>query len=368
MGGAGSGAFARGVLESLRDHVAVIDSAGRIIAVNEAWRNFALENDAASHEAVMEGADYLDVCQRAIADGDEFAEQALAGLRSMLRGEAGTFAMEYPCSSPTEERWYLMRVVPLRLPEGGCVVSHTKITEWKEAERNLRESERALRRSREEYRSLARKLLSAHEDARRELARELHDDLSQRLAVLSIEAERLANEGSTPPAIVRGLRNMHHQMGTLSGDIHAIARQLHPSILDDLGLDDAVAAACSTFSEQEGVPVDYRSEDLPDSLEPDVALNMYRIIQEALNNIAKHSRATEVHISMVGKNDAIHLSIRDNGSGFERSDLRRIQGLGLASMRERVDLINGALTIKSSPGRGTGIRVVAPYSARQSGT
>jgi signal transduction histidine kinase len=354
--------LAGGVLASLRDHVAVVDSAGNIIAVNEAWRRFARDNDAKSPEAVLEGANYLDVCKRSTADGDEFAIRALGGLQSILREEADEFSMEYPCSSPDVERWFFMTVVPLQLPGGGCVVSHTDVTERKKAERDLQHSEQALRESREQYRLLARRLLSAHEDASRQLARELHDDLSQRLAVLAMDAGKLAGKGIGPDVVTEGLKRIQEQVSALSRDIHAIARQLHPSILDDLGLDDAVKAACATFSEHEGIHVDYKSVRIPKDLSPEVALNLYRIIQEALNNIAKHAGASTVSMSIEEKNETIYLSVADNGAGFDRSDLRKIEGLGLASMRERVDLIRGALTIETGPGEGTKIRVVVPFA------
>jgi signal transduction histidine kinase len=308
----------------------------------------------------MEGANYLEVCGRAIKEGDEYAERALFGLESVLKNEAETFSMEYPCSSPDEERWFILKVVPLRLPEGGCVISHTDITAWKEAERGLQDSQRALRESREDYRSLARQLLSAQEDARRQLARELHDDLSQRLAVVSIEAGKLAHTENAPDEIATALIRMQQQIRVLSDDIHAIARQLHPSILDDLGLDEAVAAACSKFSEHEGITLKYSSDKIPDGLDSEIALNIYRIVQEALSNVAKHAKASEVTISIDGKNEAIHLRVIDDGAGFERTDLRKLRGLGLASIRERVDLIHGALTIKTAPGKGTEIRVVVP--------
>jgi len=362
-----SDTFAAGVLASLRDHVAVIDSSGKIIAVNTAWRDFALNNDARSPAAVLEGANYLDVCRRSTEDGDEYAEKALKGLENVVSHRAGGFSMEYPCSSPDEERWFIMTVVPLRLPGGGCVVSHTNITELKKAERELRQSEQALRSSREEYRMLARRLISADEDARRQLARELHDDLSQRLAVLAMDTGKLIGNQEASRAVTEALKRMQESMNTLAKDMHAIARQLHPSMLDDLGLVDAIETACATFSHHEGLPVQFRSGDVPGSLSPEVSLNLYRIVQEGLNNISKHAGASSVSVSIEAKNDAIHLSIIDDGAGFDRPALDRIRGLGLASMRERVDIMGGALTIESAPNQGTKIRVVVPLSGEQPG-
>jgi signal transduction histidine kinase len=355
-----SGTFAKNVLDSLRDHVAVMRRDGVIVAVNDAWRQFAIDNDSQSLESVAEGVNYLEICSRSTGDADDYAERALLGLDEVMRGEAESFEMEYPCSSPEEERWFLMKVVPLRVPEGGCVVSHQDITSRKRAERELLDSERALRDSREDYRALARKLLTVGEDESRRLARELHDDLSQRLAVLSLEAGKLASTKTAPDTIPVGLKQLQDQIGAISRDIHAIARQLHPSILEDLGLDDALAEHCAAFSEYEGLRVDYVSEHLPKHMDPDVALNIYRIVQEALSNVAKHAEASSVSVSLVRKNQSLYLCIGDDGVGFERSESRGSKGLGLASMRERVAVIGGALTITTEPGNGTLIRVVVP--------
>jgi signal transduction histidine kinase len=279
-----------------------------------------------------------------------------------MRGEDDTFSMEYPCSSPQEERWFLMRVVPLRLSEGGCVISHSDITGLKLVERDLINRKRALRESREDYRTLARKLLNATEEARRRLAREIHDDLSQRLAVLSMDAGKLAESEDVQEEGAAALQDIRQRMESLSEDMHAIARQLHPSILDDLGLDEALASACSFFSDHLGIEVEYRGEDIPDALRPEVSLNMYRIVQEALSNVGKHAGAGRVEVALVGEGGALQLSIRDDGVGFREAEIHRAPGLGLASMRERVNLIGGTLVLETAPGRGTEIRVTVPLS------
>ncbi len=221
-------------------------------------------------------------------------------------------------------------------------------------------AEEALRRSKEEYRVLAGKLLSAQEDTRRRLARELHDDFSQRLAVLSMYAAKLEHQRDNPRAVVEGLKQIQDESVKLSSDIHAIARQLHPSILDDLGLSDAVASACERFSQAEGIPVDCVQENVPPGIPKDVALSIYRIVQEGLANIAKHARASRILVSLASSKHAIRLCIKDDGVGFDTGEAARGGGLGLASMRERVHLIRGKLNIKTEPGGGTEIRVAVP--------
>ena len=239
------------------------------------------------------------------------------------------------------------------------------ITQHKQAEEGLRISEEALRQSQYRYRTLAGHLLTAQEAERKRLARELHDDLSQRLAALAMEAETL--ERQTP--LLTGadhirLKEMKDKLVELSIDVHAMSRRLHPSILDDLGLVDAVASECAMFRKRGGIAVNYRVENIGREVPPNVAVCLYRIVQEALRNISRHAGATEVRISLVGENQAIRLSIRDNGRGFDPAQKTNKVGLGLDSMKERAYLIGGDFSAKSQPGQGTVIEVLAPLSRR----
>lgn len=232
------------------------------------------------------------------------------------------------------------------------------ITERKQMDEALRESEAALRRSQKDLRTLAGKLLTAQEAERRRLAREMHDDLTQRLAILAIEAGKLEGQlESSGGGVPEKLRDMKEQMVKLAADVHAISRQLHPSILDDLGLVDAMEAECTSFSQREGIIVTYEAKNVPATLPKDLALSLYRITQEALRNIAKHAQIQEAHVSLVGTDDDVILMIEDHGVGFDRAQVRRKKGVGLASMEERVRLIQGDLSVQSRPGQGTVIEV-----------
>ena len=239
------------------------------------------------------------------------------------------------------------------------------ITDRKRAEEALRASEAALRQSQERYRLLAGHLLTAQEAERKKLARELHDDLSQRLAALAMEAETLEHQKSPKTGPDRAsLKEMKDKLVELSIDVHAMSRRLHPSILDDLGLADAVASECATFRKRNGVVVNFRTENIGREVPPNVAVCLYRIVQEALRNISRHAGATEVAISLEGENQAIRLLINDNGKGFDPGQKTSTVGLGLDSMKERAYLIGADFSIESQPGGGTMIEVLAPLSRR----
>ena len=212
---------------------------------------------------------------------------------------------------------------------------------------------------------LAGHLLTAQEAERKRLARELHDDLSQRLAALAMEAETLDRQTSLLSGAdhVR-LKEMKDKLVELSIDVHAMSRRLHPSILDDLGLADAVASECAMFRKRDGIVVNYRVENISREVPPNVAVCLYRIVQEALRNISRHAGATEVAITLVGENQTIRLSIRDNGKGFDPGQKTSQVGLGLDSMKERAYLIGGDFSAQSQPGQGTLIEVLAPLSRR----
>ena len=222
-------------------------------------------------------------------------------------------------------------------------------------------SEMKLLKSREDFRHLAGKLLSVQEAERRRLAREMHDDLTQRLAVLAIDIGKmeLKFQDSEDP-VLETLRSIRERLVNLSGDVHAISRQLHPSIIDDLGLVDAIKSECRTFTRREGIAIDYSTESMPPRIPEDVAICIYRIVQEGLRNVAKHADTTQLQISLTGKDDSIHLTIKDQGVGFDPKEIKKKLGLGHVSMQERVRLIQGDISIESRPGKGTVINVRAP--------
>jgi PAS domain S-box-containing protein len=229
-----------------------------------------------------------------------------------------------------------------------------------------KEAEEAIQKSQDSLRFLAGKLLTAQEEERRLLAREMHDDFTQRLALLAIKAGKLEidiKEQNNPMSAQ--VQTMKEEIIKLSKDIHDISRQIHPAILDDLGLVKAIKSECDTFTQREGINVEYETENIPSSIPRNVKICIYRIMQESLRNIAKHADADKAYVSLICSDGNLFLTIRDNGIGFDTSHIPDQKGIGLKSIDERVRLIQGEFSVQSKPGEGTVIKVTAPCAKEQ---
>ncbi|HQR19256.1 MAG TPA: histidine kinase [Burkholderiaceae bacterium] len=215
------------------------------------------------------------------------------------------------------------------------------------------------RRAEREARSLGGRLISAHEDERRRLARELHDDVTQRLAALAIQATKL--EGGRPGAESReSVQSMRDQLVELSEDVHALSYRLHPTVIEDLGLVEALRAECDRVARSEPIRVNFEAGAVPAKLPSDAAVGLFRVAQAALRNVARHAKASEVRVALQSGSGRLVLAVQDNGTGFETG--RKVKGasLGIASMRERMRLLDGALEVDTAPGRGTTITAWVP--------
>lgn len=205
----------------------------------------------------------------------------------------------------------------------------------------------------EKLRALADQVINAQEDERRRIARELHDDCTQRLAALSIELGLLKQGGEAHDGreLDQELTRLQGEVLSLSEDIRRLSHSLHPSVLEHSTLAVALEAYCREFSRQTGIATTFTGRDLPVEIAPPVALAFYRIAQEALRNVALHSAATIANVVLSGQNLA--LNVIDNGRGFDIVQAKKSAGLGLVSIEERGRLAGAIVTIASVPGEGT---------------
>jgi len=217
------------------------------------------------------------------------------------------------------------------------------------------------RRAEQEAEGLAGRLVTAHEDERRRLGRELHDDVTQRLAGLAIEAAELEGHiKSTPNG--EAAHAIREGLVELGEDVHALSYRLHPSVIEDLGLVEALRIECDRIAEQGPLRVTFACRDIPRRLPADTALCLFRVGQEALRNVERHAQAASIDVSVVRKGGGIALAVRVDGTGFEIDGERGRASLGLASMRERVRLLGGRLDIQSERDRGTSLLAWVPLA------
>ncbi len=592
------------VLASLRNHIAVLDRSGQIIAVNPVWEEFGQKNGATDASKIGVGMNYLEVCRRAAQHHSPKAAEALAAIRAVLDGSLPYFEMEYACDSPTEARSFLMTVTPLLSAEGGVVVKHADltalrraqaaqreaealmteiistvhaivwrrdagsdrfsfvsrqaetilgypvelwtsranfwpehihpddrdrtlysfhhaanhqktfecefrmiaadgriiwmrdivnvlssggrpreltglmidVTERKETLSQLHESEQRFRRLadtapvlvwmsgidkgctycnqpwldftghplgeqlgsgwtkgvhpedaakswatyaesfdarrgfRMEYRmrradgqyrwllntgvprfgpdntflgyvgscidisdlklaqqellGLSGRLITVQEEERRYIARELHDDVSQRLALIAIELEQLcANPPVSSATLQETVTRSLRQLGDISTDIHQLSYRLHPSKLDHLGLVAAVAAFCRELGKQKKMQIEFVDHNVPRGIPEEIALCFYRVAQEALQNVVRHSGATQARVELREVPGGLFLSVSDFGKGFDSRSANAGSGLGMISMKERLRLVGGHLNVASEPGRGTRVDAWVPLES-----
>lgn len=253
------------------------------------------------------------------------------------------------------------RILPVQITLGN-IDTHTgplavafisDITPQKEAEQRLRDSER-------QYRALAVSLIHAQEDERRRVARELHDDVTQRLAFLSIEIGKAAAQPpADPPAVRTLLAALQRQARHTSADLRRISHGLHPAVLEHFGLPSALEEFCEEFSAAHTLPVAYLCTGEGRTLYPEAAAALYRVAQECLRNIVKHSRATHAQVQLHLNTTQAQLTVSDNGIGFPAGQ-RHPRGLGVIGMEERIRIVNGTLRFDSTATRGLTVTATVP--------
>jgi signal transduction histidine kinase len=226
-------------------------------------------------------------------------------------------------------------------------------------------SQRQIKQAGESRKHLSGMLINAEERERRRLASEIHDDFSQRLALLALGLENAEEAiGTSPNEAIKQVHSLLNSASEIGADLHTLSHRLHSSTLEALGLVPGVSALCKEFGIQQGIEVDFRYRDIPRSVHPDVALCLFRIVQEGLRNLQKHSGAVKAEVLLRKVGEKLVLSVRDEGVGFDVSNLRKKEGLGICSMEERAYLLGGRFEIHSERGKGTRIVVWVPLQQK----
>ncbi len=254
-----------------------------------------------------------------------------------------------------EYRWLLDTGVPRFLADGsfvGYIGSCVDVTDHKLAEQALS--------------NVNRRLIEAHEQERTRVARELHDDINQRIAVLAVQLE--TTKQSLPKSAVQAndrIKEAMESISSLGNDIQELSHRLHSSKLEFLGLETASAGLCRELSARQKIDINFHAENVPKNLPKEISFCLFRVLQEALQNASKHSGSRHLRVSLTGYGgDEIELTVHDSGVGFEPEEAIKGRGLGLASMQDRLRLVDGELSIHSKPHHGTTIRAHVPVTRR----
>ena len=266
------------------------------------------------------------------------------------------FSMEYRLRrSDGVYRWMLDVAAPRVNGDGsfaGFIGSGTDTTDQKLAQQALER--------------ISGQLIEAQEKERSRIARDLHDDICQRLALLSMELA-LANRSSSgsPEALKKSLVDIQKHCSEIAGDVQSLSHQLHSSKLDYLGIVTAIRGFCVDFSKQHQVDIEFSESNVPTDLPKDVSLSLFRVAQEALHNAVKYSGVSQFAIELSGMEDAVRLVVSDAGAGFDVGEAKKNRGLGLLSMQERIHLVHGTFSVESKPWQGTRIMAAVPLIAQK---
>jgi signal transduction histidine kinase len=208
---------------------------------------------------------------------------------------------------------------------------------------------------------LSGRLLNAQEKERSRLASELHDDFSQRVALLALDLDNASELVDNAPDDAKlKLHCLMDSASELGADLHTLSHRLHSSTLEKLGLNVGLSALCREFTAQQGIKVDFTHSGIPRSIHPDAALALFRIVQEGLRNLKKHSGATKASVYLGKAGDNLHVFVADEGIGFDIKRVKESLGIGIESMEERANLLGGRFEVDSKPGRGTRVEAWIP--------
>jgi len=336
------------ILNTLPANIALLDSKGIILEVNDSWKRFGAENGCkGTHFCV--GDNYLSVAKGAFGDEKQDGEAVFRGLTAVLNNKKKEFIFEYPCHSPTTKRWFRMVATPLKdVGKTGVVVMHLDISELRRLEQERADNQL------EEQKKITKALFLGQEKERHHIGRELHDNVNQLLAGTKLYLGMAGNSSAPFKELlqypielidksIEEIRSLSKEMVTpmKNANLQELAEELIQRLRDT-----STITATLTYSLTNQL------------LSDDLKLNVYRILQEQTNNILKYAEATLVDITMEEINNTIDIRIEDNGKGFNVDTKRK--GIGISNMISRIEAFNGKVTISSHTGGGCKIHVSIP--------
>ena len=368
--------FSRTIVDAIQEPLLVLGADRRVLMANQAFlKTFHLSRTSLENRLVSE----LEPGGFRSASFKRMIEDTLAG-RMRTRETEFEFRIVGAASTimAIDARLFdlheddgkivlltLKDITRFRLTERRLVAARDSVQKGRlKAESSLRESRHDLNASRAELRILAGRLIRAQEDERKRVARELHDDLSQRLSALQLGSAGLARLAPKGEPARAGFEAHQEHLAEIVGEVRRLAYDLHPAILTHLGLRAALQSFCVDFSAREEIDVEFSAQKEPAHLQEEIALCLYRVTQEGLRNVARHSGAKSVSVGLKTIAGTLQLTIEDRGKGFVFDADRAGEGLGLLGMKERVRLVEGTIEVKSWPGKGTRIRVEVPIQTK----
>jgi signal transduction histidine kinase len=258
-------------------------------------------------------------------------------------------------------RWYAVAALTVFVAQGVLIVGFlAQRAARRRAEAALQTSQSALHSRDLHVDALAGRLIAAQEQERARIARELHDDLSQKLALLSIDLKQLVGQTGGSDLLTRRLQSAAMSVDAIATGVHSLSHQLHPARLEMLGLEPALRSLCRDMSAAHNLRIEFEHEPFTGLIPYDAALCLFRVTQEALRNVVKHSASPVAQVRLSHAQGVLQLHIADSGRGFSRRSAEG--GLGLVSMRERVHFVGGQMELQSMPGQDTRLHVSVPVS------
>ena len=342
LGAIASRDLLQSTIDALSAHVAITDSEGKLLAVNAAWRRFADENGLTLPRHAL-GASYVAECDAAAANGCAEASAVAAAIRALVLAQRDDFRIEYPCHGAQRPRWFQLRIT--RFGRGGAtrlVLAHEEVTELKQTEERLR--------------ALTGQILHVQDHERRRIARELHDGVAQQVFAMSLEIAR-ARRLSENPEAARSLDECEALCRTVLQDLRTVSHVLHPPLLDVTGLVPALDWYVRGFATRSGIDVTFQSDGV-ERLAPETELALFRVVQESLANVQRHSGSPSAQVSLAQRDGEVVLVIRDQGKGIELGP-ESLVGVGVGGMRERLRQLGGRLELRGGAD-GTEIRAIVP--------